>query len=61
MLPKHIEIKSQLCRLDIYPTKNKWHVNYENIEFNNLAKTYENEFIDALYDMCVKLKEEGVI
>ena len=61
MLPKHIEIESQWCRLDIYPTKNKWHINYDNIVFNSLAKAYETELIDALYEMIIKLKEEGVI
>lgn len=44
-----------------YPTKNKWHINYENIEFESPAKTYEIELIDALYDMIIKLKDEGVI
>lgn len=61
MLPKHIEIKSQWCRLDIYPTKNKWHINYEEIVFESPVKTYEIELIDALYDMVIMLKEEGII
>lgn len=30
----------------------KWSIEHE---------VYRNELIDALYDMCVKLKEEGVI
>lgn len=61
MLPKHIEIESEWCRLDIYPTKNRWHINYENIVFKSPTKTYEIELIDALYYMVVKLKDEGVI
>ena len=61
MLPKHIEIKSEWCRLDIYPTKNKWYINYENIVFVSHVKTSEIELIDALYNMIIMLKEEELI
>lgn len=61
MLPKYTEIKSQQCYLGIYPTKNKWYVFYENIVFKSLTKSSEIELIDALYDMILKLKEEGVV
>ena len=61
MLPKYPEIKSQQCFLNIYPTKNKWYVSYENIVFRSLVKIFEIELTDALYAMVLQLKEEGVI
>lgn len=40
--------------------KKMWTVDYSNI-LGELYFTYRTELIDALYDMIVKLKEEGVI
>jgi hypothetical protein len=37
-----------------------WTVEYSNI-MGELFSTYRTELIDALYDMVIKLKEEGVI
>ena len=36
-----------------------WEINY--IGFESLIRTCEYELIDAAFEMCVKLKEEGVI
>lgn len=60
MLPKEINDGLQ-SRLGVYIDHNKmWAVDYSNI-LGELCSTYHTELIDALYDMIVKLKEEGVI
>ena len=61
MLPKEITNEGLTDSLSIYTDHNKmWTVEYSNV-LGALLSTYRTELIDALYDMCVKLKEEGVI
>jgi hypothetical protein len=61
MLPREINNDVLPDRFGVYIDHNKlWTVEYSNI-FGELFSTYRTELIDALYDMVVKLKEEGVI
>ena len=61
VLPKEITNEGLTDSLSIYTDHNKmWTVEYSNV-LGALLSTYRTELIDALYDMCVKLKEEGVI
>lgn len=61
ILPKEITNAGLTDSLSIYTDHNKmWTVEYSNV-LGALLSTYRTELIDALYDMCVKLKEEGVI
>lgn len=61
MLPKEITNVGLTDSLSIYTDHNKmWAVEYSNV-LGNLLSTYRTELVDALYDMIVKLKEEGVI
>lgn len=54
MLPAKID--GTYCNIDRYGNRN-WVISYDPMIYCcNRA-----ELIDALYDMCVKLKEEGVI
>lgn len=61
MLPKEITNVGLTDSLSIYTDHNKmWAVEYSNV-LGELLSTYRTELIDALYDMLVRLKEEGVI
>lgn len=61
MLPMEINNDALPDRFEVYIDHNKmWVVEYNNI-LGELFSTYRTELIDALYDMCVKLKKEGVI
>ena len=61
MLPQEINNDALPDRLEVYIDHNKmWTVEYNNI-LGELFSTYRTELIDALYDMVVKLKEEGVL
>ncbi len=61
MLPKEITNAGLANILSIYIDHNKmWMVEYSDF-LGELLSTYRTELIDALYDMIVKLKEEGVI
>ena len=60
MLPKTIENGLLADNLSIYTICNGYQVEYSNV----LGETYFSfnvELIDALYDMLIKLKEEGII
>lgn len=60
-LPEKIDNDNTPDILGLYIDHNKmWTVDYSNI-LGELYSTYRTELIDALYDMIVKLKEEGVI
>ena len=61
MLPKEITNVGLTDSLSIYTDHNKmWAVEYSNV-LGELLSSYRTELIDALYDMIIKLKEEGVI
>ena len=61
MLPQEINSEALPNRFRVYPDHyKKWKVDYSNI-WGELYSTYRTELIDALYDMCVKLKDEGVV
>ena len=61
MLPKEITNEGLTDSLSIYTDHNKmWTVEYSNV-LGALLSTYRTELIDALYDMIIKLKENGVI
>ena len=61
MLPMEISNDTLPDRLGFYIDHNKmWTVDYSNV-LGALYSTYRTELRDALYDMIVKLKEEGVI
>lgn len=60
-LPNDFRDKNKnLHTLSIYTGElGTWEINY--IGFESRIRTCEYEFIDAAFEMCVKLKEEGVI
>lgn len=60
-LPNDLRDKNKnLHTLSIYTGElGTWEVNY--IGFESRIRTCEYELIDASFEMCVKLKEEGVI
>ena len=61
LLPEKINNDTLPDMFGVYIDHNKmWTVDYSNI-LGELYSTYRTELIDALYDMIVKLKEEGVI
>lgn len=61
MLPNVIESEdSEYATLQIYFDLFNWIIEYTGVEKTEYA-TSAIELIDALYDMVVKLKEEGVI
>ena len=59
MLPEYIEDKG--ATIDIGFDMFSWVIAYLNIPQEYVYCTSGLELIDALYDMVVKLKEEGVI
>lgn len=61
ILSKEITNEGLTDSLSIYTDHNKmWTVEYSNV-LGALLSTYRTELIDALYDMVIKLKEEGII
>lgn len=48
-------------RIDTSGTEYGWDISYERPHSAHLYREGRSELIDALYDMIVKLKEEGVI
>lgn len=61
MLPTAIETGYGYA-LSIYHNRAEWMVSYDdNGIYLPIYSTEKDELIDALYDMVVKLKEEGVI
>lgn len=48
-------------RIDTNGTEYGWYISYERDHSAHLYLEGRGELIDALYDMIVKLKEEGVI
>lgn len=61
MLPTAIEIGDGYA-LSIYHNRAEWMVSYDdNGVYLPIYSTEKDELIDALYDMVIKLKEEGVI
>lgn len=61
MLPTAIETGDGYA-LSIYHNRAEWMVSYDdNGVYLPIYSTEKDELIDALYDMVVKLKEEGVI
>lgn len=59
-LPKEIDDNGFKNTLYIFVNQGAWDVEYSDF-LGELYSTYRSEFIDAIFDMCVKLKEEGVI
>lgn len=61
ILPKEINNDILPDMLGFYiDHKKMWTVEYSNM-VGAIFSTYRAEFVDALYDIVVKLKEEGVI
>lgn len=60
MLPKNIDAGILPDSLTIYVMLDIWTVEYSNALGTTYIKT-SHELIDALYNMVVELKEEGVI
>lgn len=61
MLPEEINSDMLPGTIGVYIDHNKmWAVNYSSV-LGEQYSTNRTELIDALYDMVVKLKEEGVI
>ena len=61
MLPTAIEIGDGYA-LSIYHNRAEWMVSYDdNGVYLPIYSTDKDELIDALYNLCVKLKDEGVI
>lgn len=61
MLPMNINNDGRFEEIIIHPNYNRWVVKYSGIFREPTHQICGKELIDALYDMCVKLKEEGVI
>lgn len=59
-LPKEIDYNGFNNTLHIFVNQVGWNVEYSDF-LGELCSVYRAELIDALYDMVVKLKEEGVI
>ena len=60
-LPKSIKANDLFFTLCVYPSSGYWVVEYDDMAFGVQARLCKDELIDALYDMCAKLKEEGGI
>jgi hypothetical protein len=61
MLPTSIDTGDGYA-LSIYHNRAEWMVSYDdNGVYRPIYSTEKDELTDALYDMIVKLKEEGVI
>lgn len=61
MLPMNINNDGRFEEIIIHPNYNRWVVKYSGIFREPTYQICGKELIDVLYDMCVKLKEEGVI
>lgn len=59
-LPKEIDYNGFKSTLYIFVNQGVWNVEYCDF-LGELYSTYRPELIDAIFDICVKLKEEGVI
>lgn len=59
-LPKEIDYNGFKSTLYIFVNQGAWVVEYSDF-LGELYSTYRIELIDAIFDVCVKLKEEGVI
>ena len=59
-LPKEIDYNDFKNTLYIFVNQGAWNVEYSDF-LGELYSTYRSELIDAIFDICVKLKEEGVI
>jgi hypothetical protein len=60
VLPKEIDCNGFKNTLYIFVNQGVWVVEYSDF-LGELYSTYRTELIDAVFDVCVKLKEEGVI
>lgn len=61
MLPKHIFPDGACLDLQILANQNLWVVKYTALFYEKFYRFCSKELINALYDMIIKLKEEGVI
>lgn len=61
MLPMNINNDGRFEEIIIHSNYNRWVVKYSGIFREPTYQIMRVELIDALYDMIVKLKEEGVI
>lgn len=61
MLPKHIFPNGVCFDFHICSNQNLWVVKYTALFYGEFDRFCSKELIDALYDMIIKLKEEGVI
>lgn len=59
-LPKEIDYNGFKSTLYIFVNQGVWGVEYSDF-LGELYSTYRSELLDAIFDMCVKLKEEGLI
>ena len=59
-LPKEIDYNGFKDTLYIFVNQGVWVVEYSDF-LGELYLTYRSELIDAIFDMCVKLKEQEVI
>lgn len=59
-LPKEIDCNGFKNTLYIFVNQGAWNVEYSDF-LGELYSTYRTELIDAVFDMCIKLKEEGTI
>ena len=59
-LPKEIDCNGFKNILYIFVNQGAWKVKYFDF-LGEVYSTFRSELIDAIFDMCVKLKEEGVI
>lgn len=59
-LPKEIDCNGFKDTLYIFVNQGMWVVEYSDF-LGELYSTYRTELIDAVFDVCVILKDEGVI
>lgn len=60
-LPKHIFHDGKCMDLQIYTNQYLWVVKYSALFYDKYYRFSSKELIDALYDMVIALKEDGVI
>lgn len=61
MLPMNIDNDGRFEELIIHPNYNRWVVKYSGFLREPTYQICREELVDALYNMVVGLKEEGVI
>ena len=60
-LPTTFSKKDKYFHLDIFPARSGWFILYATLNREEYHRNFKRELVDALFEACVTLKEEGVI